>query len=97
MTDNYFSTGIQSHVITNQPYFCGVCITPQNGETVRQILERCFTFVPPAVSLVIDLVIQMPCGASVTYKTLDEIPVEDVPCTCGNPHHFFVKINKVLL
>ncbi len=35
--------------------------------------------------------INMPCGHSITYPDIDDIPMVDVPCPCGNPTHFFVK------
>jgi hypothetical protein len=35
--------------------------------------------------------ITMPCGERVEYQTFEDIPDEDVPCTCGNPNHWFVR------
>ncbi len=31
------------------------------------------------------------CGHSVTYRSYAEIPDIDVPCTCGNPNHWFIQ------
>lgn len=39
--------------------------------------------------------ITMPCGESVTYQTFEDIPMVDVPCSCGNPRHWFIKYVKV--
>lgn len=75
--------------------FMGVFIMPEKNETVRQTLERITTFNPPTEYPVIDLVISMPCGESVAYKTLDDMPEVDTPCACGNPDHWFVKINRM--
>ncbi len=33
----------------------------------------------------------MPCGNSITYPDIDEIPMENIPCSCGNLNHWFVK------
>lgn len=35
--------------------------------------------------------ITMPCGETVQYKTVFDVPTETTPCTCGNPKHFFIK------
>jgi len=32
-----------------------------------------------------------PCRHSVTYRSFEEIPEESVPCSCGNPNHWFIK------
>ena len=43
------------------------------------------------------LEIKMPCGKKLifkTYKSLREMPHEDVPCTCGDPTHWFVKHHR---
>ena len=72
--------------------FCGLSITLNDGETVRECLERYVTFTAPAVYPNIELIISMPCGNEVRYKTLDDIPTVDTPCLCGNPNHWFVKI-----
>ncbi len=34
---------------------------------------------------------KMPCGFLGKYQSLDEVPLEDVPCPCGNPQHWFVR------
>ncbi len=41
----------------------------------------------PDVVLAIDL----GCGHSATYKTYDDIPETDVPCSCGNPKHWLIR------
>ncbi|HEY6019121.1 MAG TPA: hypothetical protein VIY48_04250 [Candidatus Paceibacterota bacterium] len=35
---------------------------------------------------------EMPCGESVTFPGVNEIPLFRVPCPCGDPTHWFVKI-----
>ena len=35
--------------------------------------------------------ISMPCGESVSYQEYEDIPMTDIPCTCGNPKHWFIK------
>jgi hypothetical protein len=42
----------------------------------------------------IDMEIILPCGNRAFYKTLDDVPVIDTPCPCGNPEHYFVKIGQ---
>ena len=37
------------------------------------------------------ITIEMPCSQTVRYKTFEDIPLEDVPCPCGNPGHWLVK------
>ena len=36
-------------------------------------------------------VITMDCGEEKTYRRIEDIPTEDVPCPCGNPNHWIVK------
>ena len=43
---------------------------------------------------VINLTIEAPCGEKVFYKTIDDLPQVDTPCTCGNPNHWFIKIGQ---
>jgi len=30
------------------------------------------------------------CGTKVYYKTLDDVPLDDTPCPCGDPNHWLV-------
>ena len=38
--------------------------------------------------------ITLVCGERVVYWTLEDMPEGSVPCTCGNPKHWFVFIEK---
>lgn len=40
------------------------------------------------------LKINMSCGGSVVYRSLDEIPAESTPCPCGNPDHWLIKYEE---
>lgn len=33
----------------------------------------------------------IPCGGRISYHTLEDIPSEDVPCSCGDPKHWLIK------
>jgi len=83
--------------VSNNPpkTFYGLYITPNKGETVRECIERCTVFNLPSIYPFVLLHIVAPCGRSVDYNTLDDIPVVDTPCPCGNPDHWFIKIGKV--
>ncbi|MDO8671221.1 MAG: hypothetical protein Q7O66_07290 [Dehalococcoidia bacterium] len=35
-----------------------------------------------------------PCGFVGNYGTLDDVPMEDTPCPCGNPAHWLVKYSR---
>lgn len=35
-----------------------------------------------------------PCGGSATYRTVDDIPLVDVPCPCGDPNHWLIKYQE---
>lgn len=37
------------------------------------------------------ITITMPCGESISYDRFEDIPDEDVPCSCGKPNHWFVR------
>ena len=40
------------------------------------------------------LKINMPCGESVVYRSLEEIPDKSTPCPCGNPKHWLIKYKE---
>ena len=54
----------------------------KNGLTDKQVAKKPF------------LTIKMPCGCWSVYETFEDIPNESVPCSCGNPKHWFVKIKE---
>lgn len=35
--------------------------------------------------------IGLPCGKTITCKTLEDIPLEDLPCPCGDPNHWLIR------
>ncbi|MBA7658235.1 hypothetical protein ES703_66184 [subsurface metagenome] len=37
------------------------------------------------------ITIDMPCGSKMIYERFEDIPDEDVPCSCGNEKHLFVE------
>ena len=48
-----------------------------------------FVYFNPSLPL---LRIRIPqCGHSVIYRSLDKIPEEDTPCSCGDPNHWFIQ------
>lgn len=36
------------------------------------------------------MTITMPCGNMIQYQNFEDIPDEDVPCSCGDENHWFV-------
>jgi len=40
------------------------------------------------------LAIEGPCGHSVVYDTVDDVPLTDAPCTCGNDRCWFIKYEE---
>lgn len=40
------------------------------------------------------LCLQMPCGNSIAIATEQDVPLEALPCSCGNPKHWFVKYQE---
>lgn len=44
-----------------------------------------------AIIDIVPRVVDMPCGESISLDTLDDIPDEDLLCSCGNPNHHFVR------
>lgn len=40
--------------------------------------------------------IEFSCGGKVVYQRFDDIPCENVPCSCGNPKHWFVKYTEIV-
>jgi len=37
------------------------------------------------------VVVTMPCGANAIFNKAEDWPAEDLPCSCGNPNHWFIK------
>lgn len=35
--------------------------------------------------------IKMPCGEAIACEALEDIPLVDVPCPCGNPNHWLIR------
>lgn len=38
--------------------------------------------------------ITMPCGESVSFRTLDDVPRVTVPCPCGEPGRYLVRYSE---
>lgn len=38
--------------------------------------------------------IEMECGEVAVYRSLEALPEDSVPCSCGDPEHYFVYIKK---
>ena len=68
--------------------YTGLYISYKGGiASQREILEL------EAVQerLGLPLTIEMPCGEVATYETLEDIPLVDTPCPCGDPDHWSVR------
>lgn len=38
------------------------------------------------------LFLVMPCGESLVFKHPQDVPYQNVPCTCGDPTHVFIEV-----
>jgi hypothetical protein len=74
--------------------YVGVYFQLVNVETVRECIVKWKNDVLPIISSAPVLTIEAPCGEKVMYKTIDDVPEVDVPCSCGNPNHWFIKIER---
>ena len=87
-----------SILLASQPMEVWICmqITCTDDKTPHDVLrETLSSFGERFAGNTIDLAISHPCGGGVTlYKTIDDVPEIDVPCPCGNPNHWIVKIIK---
>ena len=64
-------------------------------------METTFTVVPSAenqlwvgISLTFPMTVVMPCGFTISYNSLDDLPRETVLCPCSNPAHILVKVEQ---
>lgn len=57
----------------------------------REELER-FSGNPNTYSANHFLKVLMPCGYSVEYQSIDDVPMINTPCPCGRANHWIVKI-----
>jgi hypothetical protein len=60
----------------------GVLFTARNGATLQDAIHS----VAYPVSIV------MPCGETFTLATANDVPDHDLPCPCGNPRHWLVRL-----
>jgi len=42
----------------------------------------------------IGFTITMPCGYEQSFRESGDIPMEDLPCPCGKPERFLIKLDK---
>lgn len=56
-------------------------LPPSRQELLRMIQEQ----------LNLPLTIEMPCSEVATYESLEDIPLVDTPCPCGDPDHWSVR------
>jgi len=61
------------------------------AETIRQWKEQVRQDIPDAPAIEIT----MPCSNRATYKTFEDIPLQDVPCPCGDPTHWLVQYQEI--
>ena len=45
-------------------------------------------------SVAFPICITLTCGNRLDIKREENFPFEDVPCSCGNPNHWFIKYEK---
>jgi hypothetical protein len=87
------------HAFVDSP----ICISAPDVETWdRWLVETARSFGPPpwktwpsreAVTVFTFLALYITlCGSKVEYHTVDDVPRHSVPCPCGNPRHWFIKI-----
>lgn len=55
------------------------------------VLSRAIAKSPNYVLLAISL---EPCNGRATYRTVDDIPLTDAPCPCGDPSHWLIKYSN---
>lgn len=70
--------------------FCagtGELASPPNELQLRK--ESCIR----QLLLLLPMRIIMPCGAAMLIQRRSDIPLDDTPCPCGNPNHWFVRWN----
>lgn len=77
----------------------GLYVKCEPGQSPKEVIEVYNkTNIPLAFPLTIELRTDKsaiePCGRLV-IETLDDFPEQSVPCPCGDPKHWLVKIEKV--
>lgn len=73
----------------------GIVDTPRTVLAVTYMFARVGIAIQemgcPEAKGVWPLTISMACGHKTEYKGPEDFPLENVPCSCGDPRHFFVK------
>ena len=78
----------------------GLCLTRSKGismelarveweGSIRRLLTDAQLKNEPFITITLN------CGHKVVYQTFEDIPSEDVPCPCGNPKHWMVKLTEI--
>lgn len=62
---------------------------PRKRESLKDMLHR--DGIAIELNEDIDMVLTGSCGATLEYKTLNDIPLEDVPCPCGEKGKYMIK------
>ena len=91
------------------PYdsYSAITIMPQPGQSRLDVWKEQMGFVAVAMAAACAeegiempddpaLVVGMPdCGGSAVYDTVNDIPLVDVPCPCGDPRHWLIKYEDI--
>jgi len=76
--------------------YCGIWANNREAllyGTDQQNIDYFYRFYTWCV-LTIYLPIEMPCGEKIVYQKKEDVPSTSVPCSCGNPKHWFIKYGK---
>lgn len=84
-------------IVDDQSYtYYGVFLRGDDPKEMIHMLAEDLVKWGSGISGGIFMVIEAPCGHKVEYRTPDDVPIVDTPCTCGNPKHWFIKIERMI-
>jgi len=64
-------------------------------KAVSSVMDKTYSlFQPYMINDRPFIVIHSPCGEVFEVQNKEDMPLEDVPCTCGDKSHFFIKYKE---
>ena len=83
--------------VANRENLIGLEITTPNGQYNQLVHDALISILSLPIPRVREkplnpfMEIRLECGLQFTIKNIEDFPHTSVPCSCGNPTHWFVK------
>jgi len=83
-----------SIALGDYPCSAFTALTATNRQAVVDLLDECVELQKKRGLEIYGFTITMPCGLSQVFREHDDIPMDDLPCSCGREGHYLIRYNK---